>query len=109
MSTPLITPSKGESLYLARRRKKQSQVAAAKARGVSEDTLREWERDRKVEAQPWAPLGKLSVAEVCVVLRRRAGKTQRQIAAEMGITRLWVIQMENGVAPVERLRSFWGI
>ena len=33
---------------------------------------------------------------------------QREIAAALGCTRLWVIQMEDGKAPVERLREYWG-
>lgn len=109
MSGPLIKPTKGESLFLARRRAGINQIEAAKRHKVAPDTYRDWEADKRTKDQPWARLGKLKIHEVCLILRRRAGLTQRRLAVSMGCTRLWVIQMENGEAPAERLREYWGI
>lgn len=109
MSGPLITPTKGESLFLARRRAGINQVEAAQRHGVHVDKYREWEADERTKDQPWARLGALKINEVCVLLRRRAGITQRQLAETMGCTRLWINQMERGEAPADRLREHWGV
>jgi len=103
-----VTPTKGESLLLHRRRKGLNQIEAAKEYGVHPDRYREWEADRRLDDQPCQHLGQLKPHEVCFLLRRRSGKKQREIAAALGCTRLWLIQMESGNAPVERLREYWG-
>jgi hypothetical protein len=103
-----VTPTRGESLLLWRRRKNLNQVEAAKEYGVPPDRYREWEADRRLDDQPRRHLGELKPHEVCFLLRRRAGKTQREVAAAIGCTRFWVIKMEGGKAPVERLREYWG-
>lgn len=104
-----VTPTRGERLLLARRRAGQNQAEAADALGVSIDTYREWETDVREKEQPHKQLGELKPHEICFLMRRRAGKTQRQIAVEMNCTRLWIIQMEAGEAPVDRLREYWGL
>lgn len=104
----VLTPTKGESLLLHRRRKGLNQIEAAKEYDVPVDKYRDWEADRRLDDQPRRHLGELKPHEVCFLLRRRSGKTQREIAAALGCTRLWVIQMEDGKAPVERLREYWG-
>ena len=104
----VLTPTKGESLLLHRRRKGLNQIEAAKEYDVHVDKYRDWEADRRPDDQPRRRLGELKPHEVCFLLRRRAGKTQREVAAALGCTRLWVIQMEDGKAPVERLREYWG-
>lgn len=103
-----VKPTKGESLLLHRRRKGLNQIEAAKEYGVPPNRYREWEADCRLDDQPLQRLGQLKPHEVCLLLRRRSGKTQREIAAALGCTRLWVIQMEGGKAPVERLREYWG-
>jgi len=103
-----VTPTRGESLLLWRRRKNLSQVEAAKEYGVHPDRYREWEADKRTIDQPRRHLGQLKPHEVCFLLRRRAGKTQQEVAAAIGCTRLWVIRMEGGKAPVERLVEYWG-
>lgn len=105
----LITPTRGESLLLWRRRADLGQVAAAKLFEVSHDIYWQWETDRRTEGQPRKHLGQLKMHEVCFLLRRRAKVSQRKLAELMGITRLWVIQMEAGTAPVERLRNHWKV
>lgn len=109
MSKPLIKPTKGESLFIARRRKNINQSEAAEHFGVHVDIYREWEADRRVKDQPWQRLGNLKFHEVCVILRRRKKWTQLQLADRIGCTRLWVVQMEAGEAPADRLRDFWRI
>lgn len=105
----IVTPTRGESLVIWRRREGLNQVDAAAKYGVHPDRYRDWEADKRDDDQPRKHLGQLKPHEVCYLLRRRAGKTQREVAAAIGMTRLWVIKMEEGTAPVERLREFWGV
>lgn len=105
----IITPTKGESLLIWRRREGLNQTRAAEEFGVHVDKYREWEADRSLPDQPRKHLGQLKPHEVCVLYRRRAGLTQKEVAARVGCTRLWVIQMEDGSAPADRLREFWGV
>lgn len=101
-----VSPTRGESLFIQRRRKDQTQVEAAADYNVSADTYREWEADRG-ENVPRAVLGQLKPHEMCVLMRRRAKLTQKQLAGKVGCTRLWVIQMENGEASPDRLVAYW--
>lgn len=107
MSDTGVTPTRGESLFLWRRRAGLNQVQAAETFETNVDTYREWEADQREAGQPRKHLGELKTHEVCVLLRRRAKKTQRQLAIELSCTRLWIIQMENGEAPIDRLREYW--
>lgn len=109
MSGPIVTPTRGESLLLWRRRADLNQVEAAAIFKTSPDIYREWEADRRTGDQPRKHLGALKLHEVCLIMRRRAGQTQRELAKALGCTRLWVISMESGEAPVDRLRQHWGI
>lgn len=103
-----ITPTREESLILWRRRNGYTQQQAAAEYCVSLDRYREWESGNPSNS-PRQHLGLLRPHEVCYLLRRRSGKLQREIAAEIGLTRLWVIKMEAGTAPIERLREYWGV
>ena len=49
----------------------------------------------------------ITESERCYILRRRLGKTQRQCAAELGISRYWFNQMEQGKAPCDTLVRYW--
>lgn len=53
------------------------------------------------------PLGRLAQHEVCFILRRRAGLTQREVAAQLGRSTRWVTMMEIGEAPIRELWEFW--
>lgn len=109
MSTgAIVTPTPGERLLICRRRKNHGQVEEAAEYGVHPDLYREWEADRGGEIPRVLP-GELKPHEVCLLLRRRAKMTQNQLARLMKCTRLWVIQMENGDAPVDRLTTYWGV
>lgn len=103
-----ITLSKGESLLIWRRRQGLNQIEAAAEYKVHPDHYRDWEMDKREDVQR-RQLGQLRPHEICFVLRRRAGKTQREVAAALGCSRLWLIHIENGSAPVERLCDFWGV
>ena len=105
----VIQPTRGESLYIWRKRRQYSQPQAAEEYGVHIDVYRDWERDVRTKDQPRRQLGQLKLSELCVLMRRRAGLTQRELAGQMDITRLWVVQMEAGDAPADRLREFWGV
>lgn len=109
MAGKKVTPTKAESLLIWRRRRKFKQVEAAAEFGVSVDIYREWEAARRLHDLPRQHLGHLHPHEVCLLMRRREEWTQRQLADAIGCTRLWVIQMENGDAPAERLREYWGV
>lgn len=104
-----LKPTRGESLLIWRRRKNLTQAAAAKSYSVTPDRYREWEADKRKIDQPRYSAGKLKPHEVCYLLRRRAGKLQYKFAAELGVTKQWLIQMEDGRANSDRLRAYWGV
>lgn len=108
MAAATLIPTPGEALVVWRRREKLTQVEAAERFRVHPDRYREWEADRRADI-PRRALGPLQPHEVYFLMRRRSGKTQREIAAALGMTRLWVIKMEEGVAPTDRLRDYWGV
>ena len=107
MSGPLITPTKGEALFVWRRRAEMNQVDAAEELGVSPDKYREWEADRGGDI-PRKAVGQLKDYEAYTLLRRRKKMTQDEVARRIGVSRLWVHQMEAGQGPIERLAQFWG-
>lgn len=112
MAGKTVITTKAEALYLWRRRQAgMSQTLAAAALGVGVDIYRDWETGRRDHDVPQMRkrLGALKPCEVCAILRRREGLTQRQLAKLMGCTRLWVLQMEAGNAPDDRLREHWGV
>ena len=104
-----VTPTKGESLLIWRRRSGFDQIEAAREMSVNADLYREWENDKRTHDQPRKSLGVLKDHEVCLLLRRRNGMKQKQLAEELGVTRLWVIRMEAGEVPCDRLTRYWGV
>lgn len=109
MAGKTVTPTKGESLFIWRRRKGLNQVDAAAEFNTSSDTYREWEAGRRTHDLPRQHLGQLKPHEVCVLMRRREKLTQLQLATAMGVTRLWINRMETGQVPLDRLRDHWGV
>lgn len=109
MAKTTVTPTKGEALFIWRRRRGLRQVEEAANRGVHPDVYRDWEADRRPDTQPRQQLGPLKPHEMCVLLRRRAGMKQKELAQILGCTRLWVIKMEEGTAPSGMLREYWGV
>lgn len=103
-----FNPTNGETIYIRRLRRGQTQPQAATAFGVSVDTYGAWEKETlencpRIQVQPIKP------REACILLRRRAKKTQHQIAKEIGISRAMVVKAERGLAPLTRLATYWGI
>lgn len=103
-----LTP--GETLLIWRRRKGLGQVDAAAELRVHVDRYRAWEADALPKV-PTRHTGPVQPHEKCYLMRRRQRPkmTQMALAARLGVTRLWVIQMEDGVAPADRLRNFWKV
>lgn len=108
MSPPL---DKGERLYVWRTRKGLTQEAAALWFSVPERVYRRWESGsaRSRACAPRVFVGRVELGEMCRIIRRRANKTQQDVASELGVSRVWVVQMEQGEAPVARLARHWGI
>jgi DNA-binding transcriptional regulator YiaG len=109
-STVAIKPTPGERLYIWRRRSGMSQTDAAAHYKVHVDRYRAWESDARVKGRrPNQPLGHLRSNEQCVLMRRREKLTQREVAEAIGVSRLWVIMMEDGKAADDRLCQHWGL
>ncbi len=99
---PLGRLSCGERLITDRRRRKETQVGAAKRLETTSFIYGRWERDygpgpltRSV--QP------LRIYERCLLYRRRTGKSQIQVARQLGRSRWWVNQMERGKQSCQEL------
>ena len=103
-----LKPTHGELLLIWRRRKRLNQREAARALQVSLDSYREWEGDLRA-GQPRKLIRELTAAERCVIARRRSKRTQKEVAASLGVTRVWVNRMERGLEGAEVLRDFWGV
>jgi len=103
--------SVGESHLISRRRSGLSQQEMADFCGITRNFYGEVERDQ-IEC---SNLGRSSVEslklnEKMLLARRRAELTQGEVAAEIGVTRYWLNQMEIGAAPVsEDLTKFWEV
>lgn len=50
---------------------------------------------------------KLAPHEWCRVMRWRAGKTQREVADDLRMSKSWVNYMENGKQPCDTLLWYW--
>lgn len=108
MSRAEFTFTQGEILYIRRRREGLTQGQAAKRYGVSLDRYRGWEDDRYLEDQPSQEVDHIAQNEFCVTLRRREGMFQREVAADLGVSKLWVMLMETGKVSSDQLRDYWG-
>lgn len=101
--------TRGERLLLARRRDGWTQSQYADYYGVSLRTYRTWENGSENKGVPYVSLSRLTKAERCVILRRRAGLGVEALATKIGLSRWWVTQMERGSAPVDKLAAHWGV
>jgi DNA-binding XRE family transcriptional regulator len=103
---PGLTP--GEKLRILRRRKGWSQEAAAQHYEVHSEHYRRWETGVLQKGCPRFPMD-AKPHEVCFILRLRSRKFQRELAASLGVTRLWIHKMEVGEVPCERLMDYWKV
>jgi len=95
--------TKGEVQFLQRRRRGHSIQKEAEHRHLTMQQIRDMESSQARSA------GKLKLTDVeyCVVLRKRTGLTQQQVADALGVSRYWVMLMENEKAPINRLLQYW--
>lgn len=102
-----VTPA--EALVLWRRRKQLTQMQAAEHFGCAVDRVRAWEAGEAPSKPPKCPLGVIKMYERCFILRRRTTPkmTQPALAERLGVSKLWVLRMEEGTAPVDRLVTYW--
>jgi len=104
MSDLKLTPP--ETLLVWRRRAGYNQYEAAQHHGVTVNKYRRWEAG--YGPSPRAKnLGELKDHEKCVIARRRSGKTQDDLAKDLNLSRLWIIEMEKGNVPADRLVEYW--
>lgn len=101
--------SPGEALLLWRRRQGWNQAKAAKHFKVSLFTLKLAEYDRmpyfKYDLEQQSI--KLNPNERCLIYRKRAKKTQVQVAKEIGCGREWLRLQEKGRVPCDSLLKYW--
>lgn len=95
----------GERLLIDRRRRGDTQVAAANRHGVSPFIYGQMERD--VAEAPSINIGQLKPHERCLLYRRRAGFTQARVAKDLKCCRWWLNQMERGQVPCDTLLWYW--
>lgn len=102
-----LTP--GERLLIHRRRSGESQEATSRRLGMTRNAYGRLERDSEESRITTPQIGELSADEICLIHRRRSGKTQEECAEELGVTRFWFSLMETGKVSCEDLVAFWGV
>lgn len=99
--------TRGEKLYLFRKRLGYTQVQRSVDLGVGFAEYRAMELDEAHARGPYVTLRSIEEREVYTILRRRAGMTKGELAEVMGISAEWIRQMELGQAPIKRLQEYW--
>lgn len=96
--------TRAEALYIDRKRRGETQEDAARRHGVRLATYLAWERGTSV-----CPVLPRAVRDIdkFVLLRRRAGVTQQQLAGQIGCSVTWLSLMERGLAPQRLLEEYW--
>lgn len=107
-ASPKFPLNAGEVLYIERRRDGFSQPVAAFKAGVSVKKYAKMEKDTgpAYQAIRYAP-SKIRPHEWWALYRRRAGMTQTELAAKIGVSKAWVNQLELGNATGDTLETFW--
>lgn len=100
-----------ETLVVNRRRVGSNQRKMAEFLGVSSACYIANElglaKERGVQQLKRAKVGRLQKHERCFLYRRRAGKSQAQVAVDLERCRWWVNKMEHGSAPCDDLLWYW--
>lgn len=98
-----------------------TQREAADHLGLPRRSLQELEADRwrvedltdselRVNAYAFAMLdGTLTLPEQCYLCRRRTGRRTSDVAAEVGVSRAWLNEMESGREDARPLAAHWGL
>ena len=99
--------TRGEKLYLHRKRLGQNQVRRSVDLGVGFAEYRAMEVDNPTALPPYQSIGAMEVRESYMILRRRQGLTKGELADAIGCSSEWLRQMERGQAPIRRLQEYW--
>lgn len=102
--------SPGERLFIWRHRKGVDQFEAAWLKKTTYRVYGKWERDENtIAACPKGTVGaELTGLEKCLLLRRRAKMTQKELAKAMSVSTGWVKVLESGRSEYEgSLHSYW--
>jgi transcriptional regulator with XRE-family HTH domain len=97
----------GEKLFIIRRRRGINQADFAARYSVSHDLLGKIEKGERpapirLTVRKIPPL---TVPEKIVVLRRRLGMSQRELAKKLGVTKQTMLKREQGVGDTEYVLS----
>lgn len=97
-----------DRMLVRRLRNGETQTQAAVRLGVTRNQYIDWELRRSSPPSRIVPkINRLKPHERCLLLRRKAGLTQEDVAFAIGCCRYWVNLMEQGKAPVEKLVEYW--
>lgn len=99
--------SKREHFLIYRRRQGLSQRQMATMYSMERRRYSEFEAGVIDADMPSVNVLPLTAAELCFIWRRRTGETQKKLAEEVGVTRYWLMLMETGKAPSEKLEAYW--
>lgn len=99
--------TRGQRLLVDRRRRGETQRVAAARHEVSLYSYRRWELDAEDSDAPTVAIGSLKPHERCHLLRIRRGTSVQDLAADLGVSRWWLIQMEQGKVDATRLVVYW--
>lgn len=92
----------GERYWIDRIRAGLSQNEAAQQLQMSRSAYQQLEA-RKDEVKVY----RITDFEWCRIMRRRVGRTQYEVASQMGTSRIWVNRMETGQENCDSLLWFW--
>lgn len=99
-----------EKLILIRKEKGWSQEQAAHRLGLTRRQYGRYERGlREVPKEwlkDWHPVPK---NEVCCMMRKRLGWTQRELALLLKVSRGTINRMERGLSDYSTLVTYWGL
>ena len=98
----------GEARNIYRRRLGWSQEQSARfLKYGSRQAVSKAEADETLLSPQEAACLQLSTCEKMYLLRRRWGKSQKELAPLIGVSRYWLSQMEIGAADCTKLEEFW--
>lgn len=97
--------TRGEKLFLDRRRKKLTQRQAAARYSTTLYAYRRWEED--LSRPPTIKIKGMEPHEHYVIMRVRAGLGLAQMARMMGLSRGYLGLIESGHGSLARLVEYW--
>lgn len=106
LSIPRLT--RGERLEISRRRKNETQAAAAKRLRIPLGAYKQAEADAPGARSVRVPaIGRVRPHEACRLLRVRKGLTLDDLSRKIKLSKWWLCLIEQGKAPVTTLLNFW--